>query len=273
MISFLFLIPLLAIGTSIGIYQLNGKKEVLKLDLVQFFYAFVLAPILFVWTKSVLFFILNSEVTISLTDGEIFLFDTMYSTLFIYVFAFIVMHSLTKSINLKVGRDPFHDIFKHSEYFHLWISHVVAFLGIAVLVSILGLVNSIFPLELALSHYFVYGFSVSGFLSGLGIFLGIWLSDPKQERADFMRLMKIMYGVFLILHIIFYFVFSPGFDTSHAIYWSSSSLFAAFVICSFFAYKSETAQTVFEKISNKLKHNSWDTRVQLFNGNSKKAKR
>lgn len=270
MIVFLLLIPLLVIITSVGIYQLNGKKEILKLDLVQFFYAFVVAPLLFIWTKSVLFLILNTEVTVLLSAREIFLFDTIYSTFFLYVFAFIVMHTLTKSINLKVGRDPFHDIFKHSEYFHLWISHLVMFLGGALLFTILGLANSIIPMSFILDQYFLYIFIFSGCLAGLMIFIGIWLSDPKQERASFMRIIKLFYGILLTVHILFYFIFNPSFRIQYSLYWASTTLFATYVVCSFFAYKSGKAKTIFEKISDQLKHSLWDTRVQLFSEAAKK---
>lgn len=268
MILILFVIPVLAVIASIVVYRLNGKKEFLKLDLVQFFYAFILAPILFVWAKSLLYLLLRTDLDIRLTASELFLFDTIFSTLFLYVFAFIVMHSLTKSINLKVGIDPLHDIFSHSEYFHLWLTHLVIYLGGASLITFLALANLVIPFQILLSDFWFHMINVGGFISGLFVFLGLWLSDPKQSGAHFMRLMKLSFGLFFLIHVVMYFLIEPKFDIQYGLYWGSSSMFAAIVLCSFFAYKSERAQTVFDRISDFFKHQKWDMRVELFKDRS-----
>lgn len=270
MIVFLLLIPLFVVGSAIGMYQLNGKKEILRFDIVQFFYAFILAPLLFLWSKSILFLILSTEVAMQLTQEQIFLYDTLYSVLALYLFAFIVMHSLTKSFNLKVGSDPFHDIFQHSEYFHLWLSHLAIFIGSALLFSILGLVNSVFPIDVALEQHLLYVFIFSGVIAGLVIFVGILLSNPKQKQVSFTKLLKIVYGGIFTAHVLVYFLFYPELSIQFMLYWTSTALFATFVLCSLFSYKSEKAQTLFEQIADKFKHNRWDTRVQLFNRKIKK---
>lgn len=98
---FLFVIPLLTLVSGVLLYGQHGKKEFLKLDFVQFMYSFVIAPVMFVWLKSFLFFILRNELNFRLSISEIFIVDTIYSTLVMFIFAFVVIHSLTKSFNLK----------------------------------------------------------------------------------------------------------------------------------------------------------------------------
>lgn len=263
MLIILLVIPVLAIAISIGLYRLNGKKEILKLDLVQFFYAFIMSPVLFVWIKSLIYLLVRTELDIRLSQGEIFLIDTAFSTAFLYLFAFIVMHSLTKSINLKVGHDPLHDIFKHSEYFHLWLTHLVMYFGGLGLMTAIGIFNAWVPLQFEINRWAFYVLVASGVPSGLLIFLSAWLSDPKQDRANFMRLMKLMFGVFFLIHVIVYFVLDFGFNSQTGIFWWTSSVFTTTVICSFFAYRSTKAKSLFENLSEWFKHHKWSTRVQV----------
>ncbi|PIR61877.1 MAG: hypothetical protein COY81_01125 [Candidatus Pacebacteria bacterium CG_4_10_14_0_8_um_filter_43_12] len=264
MITLLYLIPVFSIVSAIVVYRLNGKREFLKLDLVQFFYAFILSPVLFIWLKTFLYFLLRVEVTVSLSSGQLFLFDTIFSTLFLYIFAFVVIHSLTKSFNLKRTVDPLYNLFEDSEFFHLWLTHLMMYLGGMVLTSVLALLNIWFPLEISLTttgFYFLFG---SGFLCGFVVFLLAWLSDPKQEEANFMRLMKLAFGFFFLIHVVLYFVFNPPFSAAYGLYWWSLNIFTALVICSLFSYKSERATSFFEQISLYFKHSKWGENIQLF---------
>lgn len=264
MIALLFLVPILAIATTLFVYQLNGKKEIIKLDSVQFFYAFILAPIIFIWLKSVLYVLLRSELDFILSTGQLFLIDTSFSLFFLYVFAFIVMHSLTKSINLKVGQDPLHDIFKHSEYFHLWISHIVIYVGIGVLLSSIAIANTVFPLEIEVPRIWFHGLLALGFLTGFFSFIGIWLSDPKQHAAHFLVLMKLCFGSLLVLHIFSFYLLRVPFSPEYGIYWTITVGYLSLIMCFFFAHKSKRALTFIERVSDWLKHKKWDKRVQLF---------
>lgn len=256
-------IPLLAVASSIGLYRLNGKKEILRLDLVQFFYAFIVSPVLFIWFKSLIYMLVRTELDIRLSQGEVFLIDTFFSTAFLYVFAFIVMHSLTKSINLKVGHDPLHDIFKHSEYFHLWLTHLVMYVGGLTLLASVGLVNALIPLGIEVGRWLFYALVASGIPVGLLVFIGVWLSDPKQDRGNFMRLMKLVFGILFLIHVVVYFILDFNFSYPAILFWWTSSLFATTVICSLFVYKSVKAKTLFERFSDWFKHQKWATRVQV----------
>jgi hypothetical protein len=264
MIVLLFLVPILAIATSLFVYQLNGKREIIKLDIVQFFYAFVLAPIMFIWIKSVLFVLLRSELDIVLTVGQMFLVDTFFSLIFIYIFAFVVMHSLTKSINLKVGQDPLHDIFLHSEYFHLWLSHLVIFIGSGLIVSGVSLANVFFPVSVEISRFFFYMALLLSIGAGQFSFLGIWLSDPKQKKAHFLALIKLIFGLLFMLHIFVFFLIRVPFNSSFGIFWMGTLGYASLIFSFLFAHRSRKAISVMQSISDWFKHQNWDKRVQLF---------
>lgn len=272
MMLLLYLIPVFSIISAIVVYRLNGRREFLKLDLVQFFYAFILSPVLFVWLKTFLFFLLRVEANISLSTGQLFLIDTIFSIFFLYVFAFIVIHSLTKSFNLKRTVDPLHDLFEHSEFFHLWLTHLIMYLGGMILLTILATINIWFPLEILLGENSFYLLFISGFISGFLMFMIVWLSDPKQEKANFMRVMKLSFGFFFLIHVVLYFVFNPPFSPALGLYWWSLNAFTALVICSLFAYKSERALGFFERFSDYFKHSTWGNNIQLFGENNKMKK-
>ncbi len=264
MTPLLLLIPFLTIVSGMLMYRLNGKKEILRMDMVQFFYSFLLAPALFIWGKTFLYFILQSEVTTTLTKAQIFIFDTSFSVIFLYIFAFIVMHSLTKSFNLKSANDPLYDMFLHSEYFHLWLTHIVMYVGGMVFLTILATANLFFPLAINMPQVLLYGVCGLGIVGGVFAFLGIILSDPQQSQANFMRLMKLAFGVFFLLHVSFFFLFDPAFRPELAIYWWTLFFFATIVGMSFFSYKSERAKSLFEQLTAWFKHHRWETRMELF---------
>lgn len=264
MLILLLLIPVLALASSLFIYQLNGKRELLKLDLVQFFYAFVLSPVLFIWLKSLLYVLVRSELNLRLSPAQNFMIDTAFSTIFLYIFAFVVMHSLTKSFALKRSRDPLYDIFHHSEHFHLWITHLVMHVGGLIVLNLIALINIFFPIDFPVTQRVFHSFVASGILVGILIFLGMWLSDPKQQKANYMRVVKLVAGVLFLSNVVGYFAIELPFSPAFSLYWWNSFVLATFVSLSLFAYKSERAQNLFERVASWFKHKDWDFRVQLF---------
>ncbi len=254
MIYVIYLIPVLTIISSMLMYRLNGKKQLLKLDLVQFVYAFVLAPALFIWIKSFLYYLLRVEVEVSLSALQIFMIDTAFSTVFLYIFAFVVIHSLTKSFHLQSSKDPLYDIFEHSEFFHLWLTHLIVYVGAMLLISIMAFFNVYYPLTIETSKPLFYFWTITGFMTGIVSFVMIWISDPKQNGANFARVMKLLFGVFFLLHVLLYFLLDPPFNVQHGLYWWSLSLFTALVVCSLFAYKSERAHNLFSRVAERLRH-------------------
>lgn len=264
MLLFLYLIPILVLISGVLLYPHNGKHEFLKLDLVQFFYAFVIAPLLFIWIKTFLFILLKTELGAALTQLQIFIIDTSFSVLCMYIFAFVVIHSLTASFKHKLLRDPLYDIFMHSEFFHLWLSHIMMFGGVMLALTLLGVANLFFTLDVEVPRHLFYILGGMGLLSGSGSFIVVWNSDPKQEGANFMRLMKLLFGVFFILHCALYFIFTPSFSAKNGVFWWSFANFIALVACSLFTYKSERANTLFDRISSLFKFNTWGSNKQLF---------
>jgi hypothetical protein len=264
MTLFLILIPFLTIVSGMLMYRLNGKREILRMDMVQFFYSFVLAPMLFIWGKSFLYVVLRTELDISLSRTQLFVFDTLFSLVFLYIFAFIVIHSLTKSFNLRTARDPLYDIFLHSEYFHLWLSHIVIYIGGMLFMTIMATANIFFPLAITMPQALLYGVCAFGVVGGAFTFLGVLLSDPKQSRANFMRMMKVLFGLFFLLHAVYFFIFNPLFSAEYAVYWWTLFFFATIVTMSFFSYRSERARSWFDRISDWFKHHKWDMRLDVF---------
>lgn len=260
----LYLIPLFAVVSGVLLYRHNGKREILKLDLVQFFYAFVIAPLFFVWLKSLVYLLIRKEMGASLSSTAIFVYDTAFSVIALYVFAFVVIHAVTASFQRKMLKDPLHDIFAHSEFFHLWLTHIVMYTGAQLILSVVAALNLFFPLELALTAQSIYLLCTAGIVTGVFGFLGVWLSDPKQDGANFMRLMKVLFGFFFILHVVAYFVITPGFDTRAGVFWFSFFFFSTLVGCSLFVYRSERAQTLFERLSTIMKFKDWGENIQLF---------
>jgi uncharacterized membrane protein YcaP (DUF421 family) len=49
------LFPFILMAIGLLIFKFNGKKDLMKMDVVQFFYAFVLTPTIFIWLKTVVF--------------------------------------------------------------------------------------------------------------------------------------------------------------------------------------------------------------------------
>ena len=245
----LFLIPVLAMASALGIYPKNGKREFLKFDVVQFFYAFILSPVLFIWIKSFLFFILRQELGLNLSLTGIFIWDTVFSVSFLFVYAFIVIHSLTKSFENKRYIDPLYDVFKHSETMHLWVSHTAIYFGAMALVSLLSIANIFFPVPWELNQLQFYSVLVFGFsIGGIG-FSAIWLSVFESK---FLRVNKLLFGFFFLLHVIIYFWFDPTFKSTHMLYWMFFSAFTSLVLLSLFFERSERAVSLVEKLSNKL---------------------
>ena len=257
MVLALLIVPLFAYLAILILYRHNGKREVLKFDLVQFAYAFVILPIFFVWLKSFIYFIFKHELGVGLSTGQLFAIDTAFSLLFLYIFAFVVIHSLTKTFNLKHYRDPLYDLFAHSEYYHVWLSHVVMFAGGMLGGTLLSIVNLFVPLSLAVGKVVFMGVLGLGFGAGLLVFAGVWLADPDQ--AQFMRLMKLTFGFFFMVHVVLYFLFDPKFSIDQVVYWFIFMILTACVICSFFFERSKKAVSW----TSKLKHQMWEKKLYV----------
>jgi hypothetical protein len=264
---FLILIPF--ITTFLGIFVLykfqDRKIEIFRLDLSQFVYLFLLAPTLFVWLKSFLFFIMRSELDFSLSITEIFIVDTVFTIIAFVIFSAVAIHSLTKTFRLKRDHDPEFDIFHLSEYFHLWWTHIVIWAGAMFLTTFVSIVNVFLPLRIIESSRFeFYSVLVLGFVFGLIGFFAVWMSDARQ--ANFMRLFKIIFALFFVIHVMIYFVFDPAFNMSHGPYWFIFFGFLSAVIAGATFDKYEKPQ----RFRDRFLHANWGNNIDLFGEKNKK---
>lgn len=268
MSTILYVLPIFSIISAVLIYRLNGKREFLRFDFVQFVYAFIILPFLFIWLKSFLFFLLRRELNLFLSVGNIFFVDTVFSTFFMFIYAFAVVHSLTASFKLKKVTDPLYDLFQHSEYFHLWLSHLVVYGGAVVIATFFSVVNIFIPTTLVMPKVSFYLFLFGSLICGVFAFIGLLNSDPKQ--ANFMRIMKLMFSLTFLIHVILYFVFDPDFNASRLFYWMIFMALIAIVFGSVFAERSEKAMSFADRFKYKV---GWDYRVDLNLFPKKKSKK
>ncbi len=241
------MIPILTLLTAMFMYRYNGKREMLHLDLVQFMYGFVVFPLFFVWAKSFLFFLLQRWLEIEVSVTQMFLIDTFLSLVMLYLFAFIVIHSLTKTFSLKLERDPLYDLFEHSEYFHGWLTHAVLFGGIMLLMTVVAHINVFVPLQVEMSRWQFLLILLVAVGVGLVKFLIAWSTDLKER--EFLRFVKLLLGLSLVVHMGSYFLFEPPFSIEYGAYWFAFVVFVTATTCSFLFHRSERAV----RWANKLK--------------------
>lgn len=237
---FLVLIPVITFFIGLFMYKFQGKSiELFRLDVIQFVYMFIMAPTLFVWMKTFLFYLLRNELEYSLSITEIFVIDTAFSVVAIFVMAAIAIHSLTKTFWIKRHHNPHFDLYSLSEYFHLWWSHIAIWGGAMLLISFVAMVNVFIPLELVLTKPVFLLTQLFAILSGGLFFFAVWMSDP--QTGNFMRVMKlIMMGV-AFAHIITYFVFDPGYNPSYIAFWFSITMFTTSTFLGSFIERYEKA--------------------------------
>lgn len=236
--TFLILIPIITSLLGLFIYKFQGKSiELFRLDSVQFIYLFVVSPTLFVWLKSFLFYLLKNEIEYTLTHTEMFIIDTAFSVVAVFIMAAIAIHSLTKTFWIKRHHDPDFDIYHLSEYFHLWLSHILIWGGTMLIITFIGLINSLVPLDFYLSKPVFIGTQAISILFGVLLFFSIWMSDSGSNH--FMKLMKLLLISFAIVHIIVYFTLSPKYDASYIAYWFSITVFVTATILGSFVERYE----------------------------------
>lgn len=221
--TLLTLIPVLAFIAALVVYKHNGKRELLRLDLVQFFYAFVLMPVFYVWLKSFLFFFLESQLHQVISQSALLFWDTVYSVLFMFLYAFVVIHSLTKSFELKRTKDPLYDLFEHSEYYHSWVTHITIFVIGMIISFLLAILNAWLDLPWVLSQFQFYAVLVTAMLVAGIVFKAVLISDFGDFR--FVKLMKLLAGIFFILHVAVGAIYDTPFSSEKAMYWYQFTVF------------------------------------------------
>lgn len=221
---FLVLVPIITTIIGMLAYRFQGKeREIFRIDLVQFVYLFVLSPAMFIWLKTFLFYLMRNELGISLTINEMFVIDTLFTIIAIFVMAGVSIHTLTKTFWIKRYHDPEFDLYHLSEYFHLWWSHILIWGGAMLLLSFVAIANVLTPFQLELSKVAFLIMELVACFAGVAFFIAIWMSDPGQ--GHFMRIMKLLLVFFSLIHIVIYFVFDPKFNSHYVGYWVGSAIF------------------------------------------------
>lgn len=257
----LLLIPVCTATFGLLVYRLQGtKRQIFKFDLVQFVYLFILAPTMLVWIKSFIFFVLRHEVNLRISLTELFIIDTIFSTLSFILIATLAIHTLTKTFWIRRHHDSDFDVYRLSEYFHLWWSHVAFWVGVMVLFTFVAVVNLIVALPVEATKLQFYGLSSIGLTVGIFLFLAIWMSDAKQ--GNYMRLMKIFLALFFVGNVGLYFIFDPDFSMERVVFWFVFSVFFGAVFISLFFERYEKTS----RLKKLLQHKGWGDNkgVQLF---------
>ena len=244
------LLPVFILLISLFTRRFIGRRELLKMDFVQFLYAFVFTPLIFVWFKTFVFFNLRNELGINLTVTDMFVVDTILSMLFMFGFAFIVIHSLTKTFEIRKTKDPLYDIFLHSEYFHLWLSHLIIFTATMLFIVVLAFINLVLPVSIIISKLGLYLAVVVGVILGIIFYISIWMYAP-QKRNKFNKLMQFEITLSSIVLFISYFLQRPKFVPGFAIYWSVFFLFITMSCLSQIIHRSLRVQKVVSSLDQK----------------------
>jgi len=246
--TFLVLLPVLILIFGFYMYRFSGRKELMKMDLVQFVNAFVITPTIIIWIKTVVFFSLSNNNIINDPEDKFFI-DTLITTISLFLYAFIVMHSLTKTFALNKKKDPLFDTFEHAEYFHLWLSHLMTYSGSLIIVLILGILNLFSPLPYFQSGINLYIGIAAGFIFSILFYEALrTFRVEKQRRFD--RLMKLQIYVYTFLLTLTYILFKPRFSPQYSMYWGTIIFYIFSVVFLQFLQRSKgnnkTQPVIFE---------------------------
>lgn len=264
MFGVLAAIPFFCFFAVLFLYRHNGKKQVLRLDFVQFVYSMIIFPLLFVWLKSLMFFLLRDELAFSLSTTELFWIDSVISLVMLYIYGFVMIHSLTKTFNLRYFHDPLYDLILHSEWFHLWFSHIAMYSAVSFLLVILSVINILFPFGELQRSFGLYSWIGLGSILGMFGYATIYLSDPKQ--GHFLRIMKLLIALLFICHGILYFWFTPPFQDNYSLFWTISSMITTLIFGVFVFDRSEKSRNLLDH----FKHYGWeDFKIHLFDSSKK----
>ena len=170
--------------------------------------------------------------------------------MFLYIYAFVVIHSLTKTFDLNKKRNPKIDIYELSEYFHLDYSHLAMYFGAMVFLTIASILNLVFPLDLIHVRTVFYGLLGMGVVAGGTIFTALWMYESPEPR--FMRWMKLIFGFFFLVFVSIYFIFDPSFSTPYILYWACLSIFSSLVFLSLFAERREKKKKFWQRLPFQL---------------------
>lgn len=246
--AWLFVLLAFLIVSSVYLYRFDGRRELMRFDLVQFLYAFVVLPLIYLWFKTFLFLLLKDQVQIALSLNDLFIIDTIVSLIFLFLSSFVVIHSLTKSFNLKREQDPMFDLHELSEYFHLTLSHFVIYGSGMLLLLLLALINIWVALPVTPSRTFFYSLLAFGVLVGACMYVSV--ANYRVATRNFRRIMKLFYGLGFTINVLTYLTFTPSFSAPYSVYWLTFTAFMTLVLMALFVEIEEKPDQ--NKLSYKL---------------------
>lgn len=255
-----FFLPAIGILVGLGMYRFQGRRNLLHFDIVQFYYTFVLAPIAFVWLKTNLHLFFRDS---QLSPTESFALDTLFSVGYLFFFAFVVMHGLTKTFNLK-NHDPLYDLFFDSEYIHLWLSHLLMFISSMTLVTALAVINLWFPLNWNFSAVVFSSIIASAFLFGFLLYVFVVTGDPKQGKNHRLtRVFKLGMGIGFSTLVFFYLLNPPTFDGRYGLFWFVFSASISSTTLAFLSYRSRRVHRGLDRVLLKFVYQGWGNNINL----------
>lgn len=249
MFIILFLMPILILLSIVFLYRFSGKRLLMHFDLVQFLYSFVFYPLGYIWFKNFLYYIVRGELGVTISVGQWIAADTAITVVFMYFYAFGIIHSLTKTFSLQMSRDPLFDVFEHSEYFHEFITHIGMYFFVFIAAMILAIINLLFPLFLSISKPVFYGLLLSSIVLGIFAYFGLFgLTDKGIKYGLYRRIIKLTYGACFAVLILISFFFDPPFRSSLTVYWGMVAFFGALIASTFFINPTRRIWKIFEHL-------------------------
>ncbi|HSW89905.1 MAG TPA: hypothetical protein VLH19_03455 [Patescibacteria group bacterium] len=229
----LLLVPVLVLLAATFLYRFSGKKQLMRLDLVQFLFAFIVYPLAYIWLKNFTYFLVRRELGINVSQTEWLVIDTGMSVLFMYFYAFGIIHSLTKTFSLNLERDPLFDLVEHSEYFHEFLSHVGMYGFVLGAFNVLSIINVFVPLPLQFTKPIFYSILLVGICMGLlGYYVMFSVTQIKDRR--YQRYMRVGVGLGFIVHAAIYFLGDVHFASQFVVYWYDFFVFSTMIAAFFF---------------------------------------
>jgi hypothetical protein len=120
---------------------------------------------------------------------------------------------------------------ENSQKFHLQLSHMPVYVGSMVILTIPSILNIYLPLRGNYAGSLVFVVLFFGMIMGLCAFFAVKLY--KSPNPNFMRLMKLCFGMFFILHLVIFFTAYVRFSINYGAYWFAFSCFLTTVLLSF----------------------------------------
>jgi len=121
-------------------------------------------------------------------------------------------------------------------------------LGGMILLTLLSLINLYIPIQISMSSTAFWMSIFGGVILGIIAYSGYWLSLFSET---FLKIIKLLIGLFWLIHMIAYIIGSPSFSSPYVVYWVIFTAYTTQLVVSFFFEKSEKITNFIEQFSHK----------------------